>query len=181
MRPKNTPNDPQRRQRIIDAAMALLRAEGLSAVTARRVATLAAVPVGSVSYHFENVRALLLEAARQMLLERNGSLKRWSATVTPDTMVHGLAGLIHEQITTGREVTITAYELFVLGARDPEVQRISVEIVSVLQEAIATCRPSEEAAAIAAAVEGVQLHALVAVKTPTIPELEHSLRQAIAT
>ena len=37
-RAKNTPNDPQRRERILTATMRILQEEGISAVRARTVA-----------------------------------------------------------------------------------------------------------------------------------------------
>ena len=57
MREKNTPDDPERRERIVTATIELLQDGGVVAVTARAVATRAGVPLGSVSYHFTSVRA----------------------------------------------------------------------------------------------------------------------------
>src|SRR5699024_3686889 len=111
-RRKHTPNDLERRQRILDATIALLEGGGAPAVSARAVANRAGVPVGSVSYHFASVRALLLEAARHVAEAREASLREWSRQVTPETVIARVAELIHTQITSGRSLTIVAYELY---------------------------------------------------------------------
>ena len=69
-REKNTPNDPERGERIVTATMNLLREAGVASVTARSVAARAEVPVGSVSYYFDSVKGLLLQASRELLNQR---------------------------------------------------------------------------------------------------------------
>jgi TetR/AcrR family transcriptional regulator, regulator of biofilm formation and stress response len=179
MREKNTPNDPHRRERIVEATMGLLRSGGLAAVTARAVAQHVGIPVGSVSYHFTSVRGLLLEASRRILAERTRSLREWSATVTPETLPDRLGELIHEQLTTGRDVTVVAYELFIHGLRDPEVRRISEEIVAALREALAPHLPAERVEGVAAAADGLQMHGLLQQDTPTAAELRDALSSVI--
>ena len=43
-------NDPARRQRIIDATLAVIADHGTAATTHRRIAETAQVPLGSVTY-----------------------------------------------------------------------------------------------------------------------------------
>lgn len=174
-RTKNTPNDPYRRERIMDATMSLLHDEGLGGLTARKVASHAQVPVGSVSYYFPSLRALLLEASRRVADLRTHALADWSATLTRDTLIQSLAEQIHRQITTGRGLTIIAYELYVVGLRDPEFRSISESVSTALRDAIAAHLDPGQAAHLAATAEGLQLRALVA---PTPPETAQ-LRQVL--
>jgi AcrR family transcriptional regulator len=55
------------RQRILGAAVALIREEGAQSVTVRRVAERAGVGVGLINYHFGSKRNLLAEASSQLL------------------------------------------------------------------------------------------------------------------
>src|SRR5690625_3000468 len=112
-RAKNVPNDPRRRERIIEATMHILQNHGVAGVSARAVATRAEVPLSSVSYHFPSVRELLLEASRRVAALRTTGLESWSAEVSADTVVRRLAEQIHTQITTGRALTVIAYELYI--------------------------------------------------------------------
>lgn len=175
-RAKNTPNDPQRRERIVAATMRLLETGGIAAVTARAVAAQAEVPVGSVSYHFDSVRALLLEASRRVLELRRESLARWSHTVTSATVTPRLAELVHDQITTGRSLTVVSYELYVLGLRDEDFRAVSAHGSAALCEHLVQYLPTPEATRLAATADGLQLESLFADPPPTLAELSEILK-----
>lgn len=174
-RRKNTPNDPERRQRILEATIALLEEGGAAAISARAVATAADVPVGSVSYHFDSVRSLLLEAAHQVVALRDQSLREWSQTVTAETVTTRLAELIHAQITSGRALTIVSYELYLLGLRDPDFRTLSLEATSVLFRHLTAHVSQDEATRLAAVADGVQMHSLFLTATPSVAELAATL------
>ena len=176
MRTKNSPNDPGRRQRIVETTMRLIEPEGVNAVTARAVAAKAAVPVGSVSYYFPSVHALLTEGSRELLRSRAATLKAWDAGVTPDNLETRLAQLIHDQLTSGRALTVAAYELYIHGLRDPEMRRLSVDLVSMLRETIAEYRSVDEAARLAATFDGYQMQSLFAPVPPDVGTIEKFLR-----
>ncbi len=53
------PNDPQRRERILQATLDTIAAHGVRAVTHRKIATCANVPLGSLTYYFSGIEALI--------------------------------------------------------------------------------------------------------------------------
>lgn len=55
------PNDPQRRERILQATLDTIAAHGVHAVTHRKIATCANVPLGSLTYYFSGIEALIEE------------------------------------------------------------------------------------------------------------------------
>lgn len=57
--------DPERRQRIIDAAIRVVGARGLAGLSHRTVAAEADVPLGSTTYHFKTLDELMVAALRQ--------------------------------------------------------------------------------------------------------------------
>jgi TetR/AcrR family transcriptional regulator, regulator of biofilm formation and stress response len=59
---KGRPNDPQRRDRILRAVLAVIGDEGLHATSYRRVAARAGVPLGSVTYYFTDLETLIASA-----------------------------------------------------------------------------------------------------------------------
>lgn len=54
--------DPDRRSRIIDAALDVIAEKGVAGTTHRRVAAMADVPLGSMTYRFHSMDELLREA-----------------------------------------------------------------------------------------------------------------------
>ncbi len=57
--------DPERRQRIIDAAIRVVGEKGLAGLSHRSVAAEADVPLGSTTYHFATLDELMVAALRQ--------------------------------------------------------------------------------------------------------------------
>src|SRR3712207_6258415 len=59
---KGKPNDPQRRARILQAAVGVIGDEGVHATSYRRVAARAGVPLGAVTYYFTGLETLIVSA-----------------------------------------------------------------------------------------------------------------------
>ncbi|MYX24216.1 TetR family transcriptional regulator, partial [Streptomyces sp. SID8380] len=58
--------DPDRRQRIIDAAIRVVGRSGIAGLSHRSAAAEADVPLGSTTYHFATLDDLLVAALRQV-------------------------------------------------------------------------------------------------------------------
>ena len=58
--------DPQRRERIAEAATEVIVKYGVAGTTYRKVAAEAAVPLSAVSYYFSSLEALLFAAFNQL-------------------------------------------------------------------------------------------------------------------
>jgi DNA-binding transcriptional regulator YbjK len=59
---KGKPNDPERRTRILRAALEVIASEGVHAASYRRIATQAGVPLGSTTYYFSDLETLIVSA-----------------------------------------------------------------------------------------------------------------------
>src|SRR5699024_652355 len=99
---------------------------------------------------------------------------------TPETVIARVAELIHTQITSGRSLTIVAYELYLLGLRDEGFRRLSVEATSVLARELAAHVPPGEAWRFAAVADGVQVHSLFLAAPPSVAELADALCGRVA-
>ena len=55
-------NDPERRDRIIDACLDVLALHGVAGTSHRKVAAQAGVPLGAMTYYFDGMHELLHEA-----------------------------------------------------------------------------------------------------------------------
>lgn len=112
-----------RRTAILDATLRLIATHGVDAVTHRRVAAAAGVPLGSTTYYFES-RAQLLRDAFRRYLDQIRALQNRVARTMPKTTVAGLVDYLVE--LTQREfedeqMVLAEYELTLFAARDAEI------------------------------------------------------------
>jgi DNA-binding transcriptional regulator YbjK len=120
----------QRRAELLDAAIHLIGAQGLDAVTHRAVAAEAGVPAASTSYYFRSKDELIDEALRALatreialLRARRDALGERAADL--DTTVEALAAWIEEQVAEGGRVAMLAqYQLQLEAARRPAAREI---------------------------------------------------------
>ncbi|MFE3740220.1 TetR/AcrR family transcriptional regulator [Streptomyces sp. NPDC059096] len=59
---REIPNDPGRKERILDAALDVIADGGVHRTTHRRIAARADVPLGSLTYYFDGIDDLLAQA-----------------------------------------------------------------------------------------------------------------------
>src|ERR1035437_3025759 len=73
---KGKPNDPERRTRILRAALEVIASEGVHAASYRRIAAQAGVPLGSTTYYFCDLETLIVSAFETL---RGGFEPRYGA------------------------------------------------------------------------------------------------------
>lgn len=120
--------DPERADRIVDAAVGLVSEVGVQGLTHRAVAAAAGVPLGSTTYHFAT-RDDLVEAALTRALARwRVDLDAWAEeVVATDDLATAVADWHVTATTTRRDRAIVEYELYVAALRQPALQRLAVE------------------------------------------------------
>lgn len=125
-RPRPRRHDPGRRDRIIDACLEVVAEHGVAGTSHRRVAAVADVPLGSMTYHFTGMDELLREAFTRFADASAVRVERRTAEAT--TLEAALAGFeanIDEDVFgTDRELVL-ALELYTLAARRPEFREIT--------------------------------------------------------
>ncbi|HWH26589.1 MAG TPA: TetR family transcriptional regulator [Pseudolysinimonas sp.] len=109
--------DPDRRERIIEAAFRVIARDGLGGMTHRSVAREADIPVGSTTYHFADKDDLLLSVLEYSGNRALTSFPELFASCHPEKDLAGaLAELVLKLITRDREQLMFDYAVF-LGAR----------------------------------------------------------------
>jgi TetR/AcrR family transcriptional regulator, regulator of biofilm formation and stress response len=123
---KRGPNDPARRQRIIEAAARVIADRGVEALTFRAVAKVADVPLGSTTYYFSDKEELLLETLRTV---RDRNLQYLQELLSPLVAEHGLgeglAAMIEELSVRQRPQLVLEYGLYV-GARNQQTLKSQI-------------------------------------------------------
>ncbi|MFE1439700.1 TetR/AcrR family transcriptional regulator [Streptomyces sp. NPDC058739] len=155
-------HDPERRQRIIDAAIRVVGERGIAGLTHRTVAAEADVPLGSTTYHFATLDDLLVAALRQTgegftaLIAERGGLD------DPDTdLAARLAALTGEWLAGDREGVELEYELYVAALRRPALRPVAAEWAHGVGTLLAAHTDPVTARALVAMLDGVCLQVLL--------------------
>lgn len=121
--------DPERRQRIIDAAIRIVERKGIAGLSHRSVASEADVPLGSTTYHFAGLDELLVAALEQLVCEPQSALKDWhvdhGGAVAGGGFLDVLTRVLEEYASGGRGRIRLEYELYLEALRRPALQPVA--------------------------------------------------------
>jgi len=141
--------DPERRQRIIDAAIRIAEFKGIAALSHRTVAAEADVPLGSTTYHFASLDDLLVAALEQVNCEPRSAMTDWEdvlAEVGPApagesqqgglSLADALTRLLEEYAHGGRGRIRLEYELYLAALRRPALQPVAAACCDEMAEVL---------------------------------------------
>lgn len=153
------PNDPQRRERIIDATIETIAIHGISAVTHRKIASCADVPLGSMTYYFDGIEALLGEAFSTFTARMSQEYADFFIGVTTkDDACDAVAKLIFSsQVTTPKNMTLM-YQLYALASSTPSLKAVMQNWMQRSQQTLEQWFDPSTARALDAFIEGMTLH-----------------------
>lgn len=169
--------NPERRQRIADAAIEILARAGAHGLSHRAVDTEAALPPGTTSNYF-NARHALLVAAGWRLAELHWQYVRSLRDETVGGLDRASLAVILEKVVTApdpgvRVQNLARYELFLAGAREPDLQPIladirdaALETAVVLLASAGLPEPGERVGFLASALNGLTFDHLTAPPGP---------------
>ena len=160
----------ERRNRILDAAIAVTGDGGARALTHRAVDARAGLPMGSTSNLFRS-RSDLLVGMVERFVEREQIAWREVLDpvrpLSPETLARALADLMVRQATTDRAVTLTRHAILIEAATTSAVRAALRRGGSdVMNRAVALLRdagspaPEADAATLAHWITGTILHEL---------------------
>ncbi len=118
-------NDPQRREKIIQATLEAVKLYGIHAVTHRKIATLAGVPLGSMTYYFSGIDELLLEAFSSFTEIMS---RQYQAFFSDVSDAQGACQAITDMIYSSQVATPDnmelMYQLYALASRKPLLKTV---------------------------------------------------------
>ncbi|MFI1734632.1 TetR/AcrR family transcriptional regulator [Streptomyces acidicola] len=154
--------DPERRRRIIDAAIRVVGARGLAGLSHRTVAVEADVPLGSTTYHFKTLDELMVAALRQANEGFAKVVAARGALEDPRTDLAGeLAALTGEWLAGDRTGVELEYELYLAALRRPALRPVAAEWAQGFAELIARRTDPVTARALVALIDGICLQVLL--------------------
>jgi DNA-binding transcriptional regulator YbjK len=167
--------DPDRRNRILDAALDVVAEYGLAGTTHRHIAVRADVPLGSVTYHFSSLADLQAQAfARHVELQAAKSEDLFKEVETPEQFIEVLVDLVHGGPARHRSAVL-GFELHLAALRNPELRVLTREWTRASRAVLARFTSQDTAIHLDALLEGMIMHALLAAG----PETREATRAAI--
>ncbi|MEN2741681.1 TetR family transcriptional regulator [Microbacterium sp. X-17] len=151
--------DPDRRDRIIDACLDVIAAEGVTGTSHRKVAAVARVPLGSMTYHFSGMEDLLFEAFTRFADRSSDTFtKRMRDAETLAQAQEVIADLINEDVSSDPRDLVITHELYTLAAREPRFRTITQHWMGRSREALGLHFDPATARILDALIEGLTLH-----------------------
>lgn len=163
-----------RRERLLEVTIELVAREGIDAVTHRRVAELAQVPLGSTTYYFASREEMLVEALKAFGRQEIAAIRARLAdlpTRRPSRRryVDGLVEFLIPQLDDDHWRTVAQYALLCEAARRPELEPVAREwnqawwaVLEELFQALKVPDPRLEARMLLAMLDGFLLEQLAA-------------------
>ncbi|MDT7756523.1 MAG: TetR/AcrR family transcriptional regulator, regulator of biofilm formation and stress response [Mycobacterium sp.] len=122
----NTARGAQRRIEIIDAAIKVMAQVGLVGLSMRVVANQAQMPLGALSYYFDDKSDLVAQAFQQLSDREIERVVRTAEQLQPTMSAEQLADLVADMIIDGftspQGAIVTRYELVTEASRDERLR-----------------------------------------------------------
>ncbi|MET8783094.1 TetR family transcriptional regulator [Streptomyces sp. NPDC004589] len=153
--------DPERRQRIIDAAIRVVGEKGIAGLSHRSAAAAADVPLGSTTYHFSTLDELMVAALRQT---NEGFAKALAASGLEDAegdLAADLARALGTWLGGDRTGVELEYELYLAALRRPALRPVAAEWTEETAERLARRTDPVTARALLALMDGICLQVLL--------------------
>ncbi|MFE9781567.1 TetR/AcrR family transcriptional regulator [Streptomyces sp. NPDC005775] len=155
-------HDPERRERIIDAAIRVVGAHGIAGLSHRSVAAEADVPLGSTTYHFATLDELLVAALRRSNENFAALLRQSPSLADPSADLAGeLARLLGEFFGAGRGRAELEYELYLAALRRPALRPVAAEWTDATAALLEPRTGPVTARALIALMDGICLRVLL--------------------
>ncbi|WP_406725017.1 TetR family transcriptional regulator [Streptomyces sp. GD-15H] len=151
--------DPQRRARILAATLDLIAEEGLAAVSHRKIAKRAGVPLGSMTYHFSGIDELLREAFSDFTSHIVAVFDTYLAAPTGREEARtAVADLVHVLSEGSSRDLVLTQELYSLAARRPAYRELTHEWMRRSRSHLEKHFDPDTARQLDALIEGLTLH-----------------------
>ncbi|GIJ54976.1 TetR/AcrR family transcriptional regulator [Virgisporangium aurantiacum] len=173
-------HDPGRRDRLIDAAIAVIAERGVAGTTHREIARVADVPLGSMTYHFASLDEVLAEAfTRHADSVARVFDQRMGAAPDRRAAIDAVVTLVAEDLlgaSAGRDLVLSV-ELYVAAARNPALKAVTQAWMARSRRALEQHFDPTTARELDALIEGLVLHSALSTDPMTPDQIRHAIER----
>ena len=159
MNNKTWRQDPARKQHILRAALDSIALYGVGGTTYRQIAQISGIPLGSLTYHYSGMQALLLAAFSSLAQEVSAHFAdTLSRAKNREEACGAVVDIVFAQTTSGERTSQLSYELYSFACRTPEMKPVMEAWMNSCRRALEQHVSPLAAVALDALIEGVMLH-----------------------
>ena len=174
--PRRRRFDPDRRDRIVEACLDVIGEAGVAGASTRRIAAAADVPLGSITYHFADVDALLHEAFERFATRVSDRFEAaMSGAATLDEARGAVVRLIASDVLTDPRELVLTHELYTLASRDPRYRRLTHAWMARSRAALERHFDPPTARLLDALIEGLSIHRALDTEPHDVAEVERAV------
>lgn len=175
--------DPDRKDRIIDAALDVIADHGVRGTTHRLIAAAADVPLGSMTYHFDSLDDLMLQAfTRHAALMATAYERHFDGVRTRDDLVQAIANLVLGA-DADRDSAIN-FELYLAAVHNPALRSVTQGWMESSRAVLHRYLDPVTARGVDALIEGLIIHSILSTapvdRSDTIGYIDRALRPPVA-
>ena len=170
-------HDPDRHDRIVEAALGVIAEHGVAGTTHRLIAAAADVPLGSLTYHFAGLDDLRAQAfalhAERMAVRYEA---HFAAVCSTEDVVDAVTALVHADADADDRDWAVAYELYLAALRDPALRTVTESWMRRSRNVLERFVDPVTARGVDALIEGLVMHKVLS----TGPVSREETREIIA-
>ena len=152
-------HDPDRKDRIVDAAIEVIAEHGVAGTTHRLIAAAADVPLGSLTYHFSSLEDLRTQAFQRHAERMSVNYAaHFDGVQTREQFVEAVTDLIHSDAGADAHDWSIAYELYLAALRDPALRTVTETWMRTSRAVLERFADPTTARGVDALIEGLVMH-----------------------
>ncbi len=173
--------DPDRRARIIDAALDVIAEVGVAGASHRKIAARADVPLGSMTYHFTDMNQVLRVSFEKFADGIATRYENWfREAANADEAREAVVGLIHADLLDSQRELVLTTELYTLAAREPEFRTLTCAWMARSRRALRRFFDEPTTHMLDALIEGLFIHAALDTTPPDRDRTVEAVRRITA-
>jgi len=152
-------SDPNRRERILEAALEAIAEYGVHGFTHRKIASMADVPLGSMTYHFNGMQDLLTQAFNQFSAQISAHFAHlMSGAENAQQAKAAVVDIICGEGWASQRNMLLSCELYAYASRDPAIRPVLQNWLEHTRSLLQKHFDRRTADALDALVEGYTIH-----------------------
>ena len=172
--------DPDRRNRLVTAALDVIAEHGVAGASHRVIARAADVPLGSTSYHFATLDELLAAAFTVHAEAVADALdQRMQVAANREAALDALASHLAQDVLGADRVLVLAVELYLAAVRRPRLRAVTQAWMVRSRRALELHFDPVTARELDALIEGLVLHQALSTEPMTTEQVRHALLRFI--